>query len=114
MPGAIGQGLSLHAIDLGAFRRSPSKGLPHGQGRHAKWRAGLLAPVRRVCPPSPWVCRTSGRNAQRSCRTGSREGIRMADILDEWQSFWRSEERREGKEWVGSGKSRWGTEYKTK
>src|SRR3546814_11609507 len=36
----------------------------------------------------PWVCRTSGRNAKRSCRTGSREGFRMADLLDEWQSFW--------------------------
>src|SRR3546814_15142822 len=31
---------------------------------------------------------TSGRNAKRSCRTGSREGFRMADLLDEWQSFW--------------------------
>ena len=88
MPDAIGQGFSLHAIDLGGPLGPLEEALP--TARDDTPTCVLESSIQCVACAHflSWVCRTSGRNAKRSCRTGSREGFRMADRLNEWQSFW--------------------------
>jgi hypothetical protein len=88
MPVAIGQGFSLHTPDLGGPLGLLEEALR--TARDDTPNCALDSSLQCVACAHflPWVCRTSGRNAKRSCRTGSREGFRMADFLDAWQSFW--------------------------
>src|SRR3546814_13118493 len=87
MPVPIGQGFSRHAIDLGGPPGLLEEAL--STARDDTPTCVLESSIQCVACAHflPWVCRTSGRNAKRSCRNGPREGFRMADLFDEWQSF---------------------------